>query len=481
MSAEAGHASRARERAASGDLVGALEAINLELGLRPDDMKLRVFRARILQSLGRIHAALEDIRHVDKGPVSFRFLLFRAELEEKGHQVEDTIKTLERALSIEPNAVVALAKCAVAYQSLGEFDRADALLQDALEVEPENGELNLLMAGLTRFEPGSKRLKELERRRLKQQSKSSAAYQMDFALARAYEQISDTDQAFRVLERANRGVRRAYPYDIGDRIRMVEAYMRVFDEFDPTDFQTADSSQLEPIFIAGMPRSGTTLVEQILSSHSEVEAGGETGLFFRLASARVGNPAAASFTGAKLTAENFVRIGQDYETSFRNLFNPGTRAVTDKSMQTIVYLGLVLAALPKARFVAVTRKPEATALSAYRHLFRPGKQLFSYDLSDIFAYQATYDAILNFWRERFPDRVTVLSYETLVSDPKNEIPLLLAQLGLPADHNCLTPEKNARPVMTFSFSEVRQPIHASSVDRWRVYESFLDGIARPEE
>ncbi len=473
MGMESDNIVQARARAAAGDLQGALSAVDVELQRNSRDPNLRIFRARLLQSLGHIHDAVDEVKLADRGAVSARFLAFRAELEEAARLLPEALETLTRALRLDRDAAPLRARRALMHQSFGDFDAARADLEFALKKSPNSGQLLFQLANLTRFDAETPLLERLQVARRGAKDGTAAAFHLDFALARAMDQVGRIEASFAHLDRANAAMRKAYPYDVTARQALVNRYQRIFRDLTPSDFWGEDSSDFAPIFVTGMPRSGTTLLEQVISSHAQVDAAGETGLFFKAVQAHIGDPMTVSPSKLALSKDGFAATGRSYARALKKLINPSAPYVTDKSLQTTVYMGLVLAALPKAHVVVVKRNPHAVALSNYRHMFRAGKQLFSYNLRDIAIYQATFDAMLDFWSQRCGDGFSEVSYEDLVRDPQKTTPQIIDRAGLDWDPACLRPEDNARPVMTLSASEVRQPIHTNSVDAWRRYETYL--------
>lgn len=473
MGMETDYVVQARARAAAGDVAGALDAIDSGLTRDSNNRNLRIFRARLLQSLGHVHDALAEIVSIDHGIASARLLGYRAELEEAARMLPEALQTLTRAVRLEPENGSIRARRSLISQSLGDFKSARADLERALSHAPGDGGLLFHLAGLTKFSADTPLLEEMKRARKRAREGSPEAFHLDFGLARALDQIGEVEASFQHLERANAAMRKAYPYDIAQRHALVNRYQRVFRDFSPAEYWDDTSSEFAPIFVTGMPRSGTTLVEQVISSHGRVDAAGETGLFFKALQAHIGDPMVVAPSKLHLGKDAFSAAGRAYASALVKLVNPTAPYVTDKSLQTVVYLGLVLAALPKARVVVVERGHQATALSIFRHMFRPGKQLFSYDLKDIAAYQSTFDSMVEFWGERCPGAFQTVRYEDLVRSPGEATPQLICDLGLGWDPACLAPEKNSRAVMTLSASEVRQPIHTNSIDAWRRYEAFL--------
>ncbi|KMW57652.1 TPR repeat domain protein [Candidatus Rhodobacter oscarellae] len=173
-----------------------------------------------------------------------------------------------------------------------------------------------------------------------------------------------------------------------------------------------------------------------------------------------------------ISPASLSKLAEQYHSEMSSKLGTAKR-VTDKSLQTLLYAGPVLSALPKAHIVVVRRDHNATALSLYKHVFRPGRQLFSYDMDDIRAYQRDQDDLLSFWAERLPDRFHVMDYEDLITDPERQIRALLETIELPWDPACLHPENNTNAVQTLSNVAVRRPINASALSAWQPYAKVL--------
>jgi len=226
----------------------------------------------------------------------------------------------------------------------------------------------------------------------------------------------------------------------------------------------------------GMPRSGTSLVEQILASHPQVHGAGERrdlGAVIADRDARLGR----AFPGwvAGLEPADAGEIGRAYCAA---LIDPAieARRITDKLPGNFAHCGLIAAALPRARIVHVRRDPVDTCLSCFSYRFA-GRQAFSYDLGELGRYYRAYDALMAHWREVLsPARFLELDYEQLVASPREQIERLLAHCGLEWDDACLAFHENARAVRTASAGQVRQPLYSSAVGRWRRFEDELQPL-----
>ena len=467
----------AQDLAAKHDLVGALQAIDRAAA---EAVQALVFRARILDALGRPEEALQGLAGIEALPVRAETLEFRADLETRLDRFEEAAATLERALTLARGGAAdrarLLARRAEVFRILGRFDRAAADYDAAIALSPGDGELHRLHGDLrpARADDGT-----VDRLRLSlgaAQPGSRAEVHFGFALAKALDDLGDHAGAAAGYLRANAAMRRRHPYDIAERLALVEAACEGFGGVTPESVPVPGASAAAPIFVTGLPRSGTTLIEQILSAHPQVRGAGETALFSTAAMAILGRPEAPPPGGLDLSPGALARLGHVYAERLEARHGAAARH-TDKSLQTLLVAGPALAALPNAQIVVVRRDPRATALSLFRQVFREGRQLYSYDLDDIAVYQRSFERLVDFWAARLPGRFHVIAYEDVVTAPERSIRALLDKVGLPFDPACLAPEASGRPVRTLSAVAVRRPITADALAAWAPYETPL-GLGR---
>jgi tetratricopeptide (TPR) repeat protein len=293
---------------------------------------------------------------------------------------------------------------------------------------------------------------------------------LHFGLGKAFDDLGEYAEAMRHYEAANKF--RAASMRL-DRARMVARYDDIIKRFTAEELERAQRSvarpalagEDKPVFIVGMPRSGTTLVEQILSSHPAVGAGGELRFWrnwFHSAGAVVALPQAGALSKA----------AEDYLAALRQIA-PGATRVTDKETSNFELLWLLRLALPEARIIHCRRDPVDTCLSIFFANFA-GRHSYAWDRGDlVFAYRQ-YERLMEHWRRALPsDRFTEVQYETLVAEREAETRRLVAFCGLEWDDACLAPERNGRVVATASVWQARQPVYATSIARWRRYEPWL--------
>jgi hypothetical protein len=226
-----------------------------------------------------------------------------------------------------------------------------------------------------------------------------------------------------------------------------------------------------PIFVLGMPRSGTTLVEQILASHPQVHGAGELRALQRLVDGLGDYPAAAT----RLAPAELARLGESYLAQIRPLAG-GRAHLVDKMPANFLHAGLIHLMLPGARIVHCRRDPVDTCLSCYTKLFS-GEQMFAYDLRELGLFHRAYQTLMAHWRAVLPpDRFIEVDYEAVVENLEGEARRLVAFLGLPWDEACLGFHKTERPVRTASVNQVRQPIYRTSAGRWKAHAAHLEPL-----
>lgn len=289
-----------------------------------------------------------------------------------------------------------------------------------------------------------------------------AAFQ--YALGAAYDALGDVDSAFACFDAGATSIRPTRPFDAAaDRSAAEQAMQSVDIE------ARVETATDRPIFVFGTPRSGTTLVEQILTSHSAVSDGGELGLF-DLVVKRIGGLSGNALIKAAATI-GIEALAQDYLSLVADRFGPAGRIV-DKTLSTQRYLSSLPTVLPEARLVWVRRNPLETAWSCYKTLFVRGVS-WSFDQRTIAEHMRLDDELFAFWRDRLGDRLLVIDYEALVTEKEKIVARLLTHCRLPFEPAALEPHRNERSVGTASVSQVRQPINTSAIGAAEPYRRHL--------
>lgn len=355
------------------------------------------------------------------------------------------------------------------YQSAGDFGAAQATLLAAIERAPTYGEAFRAYTNgrrITADDPIVPLLAEaLKRPDLKAPDRTT----LHFAAAKVAGDTGDHAAVFNHLEVANRLISKAFPYGFDADLAEVRALAA---DWDVLREMPATGPSDPVIFVTGLPRSGTTLIETIFAAHADVSAGGEMPFLGRALA-----PVREALRHGTATPDLLAEAGTRYLAAARRRTG-GARVIADKAISTFSRIGHAARALPGAHFVLVKRNPRDVGLSMFRNMFPEGTHRYANDLSAMGRYIRLHDAITAFWLEALPDRVHVVEYEALTSDPEPHIRAMVQAVGLPWDDACLAPEASGRRIQTLSFAQARQPIGTGAVAGWKRYEADLAPLIR---
>lgn len=395
--------------------------------------------------------------------------------------LEKALVYYRRALKLKPDLADALNNMGNVLKELGRLPEAkDAYLQ-ALRIDSNITGVYVNLADSVTFTRGDEHFAAMETLAAKADGLSKTErMQLDFALGKAYADLKDYDRSFKHLIDGNAAKRATISYDEASTFALFDRIETVFtQDLIKAKSGGGDPSQ-SPIFVIGMPRSGTTLVEQIISSHPLVHGAGELQTFNDVV-LRVrgsdGKPLVYPEFVPALNAAALRQIGTRYIELVRDLAaksaKPEAKRITDKMPSNYYFAGLIHLTLPNATIIHTLRDPVDTAISCFSKLFT-AEQNHTYDLGELGRYYKRYDRLMAHWRKVLPaDRILDVHYEDIVADLETQARRIIARCGLPWDKNCLSFHKTNRPVRTASASQVRQPIYTSAIGRWRVYEDQL--------
>jgi tetratricopeptide (TPR) repeat protein len=396
-------------------------------------------------------------------------------------RLEESIEQNRRALELNPSRFGSYNNRGIAFQALGRFEEAEGAFAQALELAPREGHVHLNLANMSRFKAGDRRLpglqallRDVEALDLENQI---AAY---FAMGKALGDLGQYRDAFRHLAKGNALKRRTFDYDEPQRLAMFENIRTVFSH----DFMAARSGvgdpSRSPIFIVGMPRSGTTLMEQVLASHSKVFGAGELETFKEVLAdcvSRRGIVPAYPVLVEALQSEQLRELGEMYVAQSRVRAGTAERVV-DKMPLNFVFAGLIHLALPNARFINLRRDPLDTCVSCFSLLFN-GSQPFAYDLAELGRYYRGYERVMEHWHEVLPSGVMIdVHYEDLVDDLEGTARRVLRHCDLDWEDACRDFHDTQRAVRTASLMQVREPVYRRALGSWRRYAEFLEPLGQ---
>lgn len=378
-----------------------------------------------------------------------------------------------RALALKPDLADAHNSVGMILKENGKLAEARGHFVRATEIKPRESAYYFNLADAKKFVAGDPHLAAMEELARDSAALSQGARtRLNFALAKAYDDLGRFGDAFRCMNASNALKRRRIKYD---EALVLEQFDRIRAAFDRTLLRKKPRgfSSDVPVFVLGMPRSGTTLIEQILASHPAVHGAGE--LSDRLANEMrdaKGKVRRYPDDAAKLTGKELIGLGEAYVARLRAL-SPEAPRVTDKMPANFLYVGLIHLALPQARIIHVRRDPRDTCLSCYSKLFS-ASQDFTYDLAELGRYYRQYDSLMTHWRKALPPgRMLEVRYEDVIDDLESWARRIVDHCGLDWDPACIAFHEAQRPVRTASASQVRQPIYRTSKGRWRKYGNDL--------
>lgn len=388
------------------------------------------------------------------------------------------IELYQQAIELDPNDRRARLRLGEAYESRGQFKRARL---QYMAIVRRGASSPLALARLLLLRDGDtdpQWIADAEALCKQAATPPEPRIRLQVALAHAYDRRGQYAQAFDYLRAGNEAAFERRPFDSDGFSEAIDALLRCFDAryFDGLA-QQARHPSAKPILVVGMPRSGTTLTEQILASHPQVAAGGELATVLTLVArveglSRSGQPYPFGFAGL---GDADRRALAEYYLERLQRVAPDARRVTDKLPFNFMHLGLVAALLPNATMIHVERDPLDTVLSCYFTSFADEIR-FASTLPTLARYYRDYRRLMQHWERVLPSRLLTVRYESLVSDTELEVRRLLEHCGLPWEEACLEAHRTPRDVRTPSTWQVRQPIYATSIGRWRHYEQQLEPV-----
>jgi tetratricopeptide (TPR) repeat protein len=386
-----------------------------------------------------------------------------------GGRLEEALAAFDAVVASDPRQGAAQVGRGMVLRELGRVEEAREAFEQAVAIEPGNPVYQRALADSKTFLPGDPQIAQMEDI-LKRAAKlpREDRINLDFALGRAYDDTGRYGEAFVRLQEGNALYRAVIAYDEAAELNSLAAVAAAYTPETMNRLKDAGDPSGLPVFVIGMLRSGTTLVEQILSSHPKVFGAGEIGDFGLIAA---GGYLPAQRTSIALEAENIRSIGTRYVEKLRTLA-PQAERIVDKMPTNFMLAGLIHLALPEAKIVHVRRDARDTCFSCYAQMLTQTIQ-YNSDLGELGRFYRAYDKLMAHWRAVMPGVMLEIPYEELVGDFEAQARRLVDFCGLSWEARCLDFHKQARKVQTASAYQVRRPLYKSSIGRWRHYEQWL--------
>lgn len=460
-----------------------LARLGLALERSPLDHGLLLARAQCLLALGRLREARAAAAQAQRNaPANALYWDAVATTFSRAGEQWKALEAYGRALQLAPDDSRILFNRAAVRRFVGELELAECDYDSVIRRESKDYEAYKNRSDLRMQTEARNHTAELEALLRRQPLPWLGEVQLRYALAKEYEDLGRYDSAFEQLTQGSRLRRQHLRYDVAVDEQTVDWIIEAFPgssgSFAPAASR-ACASDAQPIFIVGMPRSGSTLVDRILDSHPRVTSAGELPCFAEALTdavrRRYGVPAGRRELVANSAALEFGALGHEYLARARSAGAEGER-FTDKIPLNYLYCGLIRRALPRARIVHVTRSPMAACYAMYKTLFDAGYP-FSYDQTELGRYYSAYRRLMAHWRSTLPGAIHELRYEDLIADQEGETRRLLEFCGLEWHEDCLAFHRNPSATTTASAAQIRRPLYASSVEQWRHYERQLQPLS----
>ena len=459
------------------EMLKSIELFSKALHYEPQNIAAKNNLANSYKHTNQNRKAEEIFKSIiNQDPNNIKALNNYANLKKKINDFKSAKKLLLKALEIEPNEPNILFSLAECYQNTGDKEEAKNLANKVLMLQPKNPIVHKFISGLVDHNSKESNLETMNNIFTDNDfEKYSADQKMNlcFALGRAYEDIRDYKNSFKFLEKANLIGKQTNNYQISNDEELFNNIIKIFKS---VDFKKISKKNLgkKIIFICGMPRSGTTLVEQIIASHSQVSGAGELEY---LQSIVKGFFLEKSFLNKeKIVQEvSFEKniVGEKY-IDFINFHNFDTEIITDKAPQNFIWLGFVKIFFPNCKIIHCYRNPKDNCLSLYKNYFPSKDMPWSFDQKDIAKYYILYQELMDFWNSIFSETIFDVNYENLVNEPETHIRKIIKYCDLEWEDQCLKfHETKKTPIQTVSANQARQPIYKSSVDSNQKYSNYL--------
>ena len=382
------------------------------------------------------------------------------------------IKNFEKAYSLNSNFIKALFYLGVAHKDLGNKAVAISTFEKLLKIQSYNTKVLRNLCEVKKFKKSdSKLINKMESLLNSDKVNQSELIDLNFALSNVYEDLGDIDTQFKYLADGNKLRKALLSYSIESSIKLFNTIKDVFDDFPTLANNELSQSSLRPIFIVGMPRSGTSLVEQIVASHNEAHGAGELEFSTQIFSSIIAN------ISVEVDKKDLLFFREQYLAKL-NALKCSKNIITDKMPMNFRYIGLILSAFPEAKIIHLKRDARATCWSIYKNYFDSDGIGYSYDQNDLAQYYGLYSDLMSFWHERFPDQIYDICYEDLTTNQEEETRKLLEYCDLDWDENCLNFHSNKRAVKTASALQVRKKMYQGSSEAWKKYEAYLQPLIK---
>ena len=406
-------------------------------------------------------------------PKNFKVLNNYANLKQTLNDFKGAIELFLKAQEVKPQEPVTLFGLSASYQSVGDFEKSKEIANEILKLDHKKTSAHKLISGYTKYKDENEEHLRVMEKLSKEDLTEEQKVDLFYALGKAYEDLKDYKRSFEYLDKANFIKRKTVNYEIRNEERVFNSIIKVFDKIDFNEFKKIPN-QKKIIFIVGMPRSGTTLTEQIIAAHNEVIGAGELIYLQSIINKDF-------FVELNLNKQKIIEEGLSEENIIEesylkliDLHRFNSKIITDKAPQNFRWIGFMKIFFPNCKIIHCSRDAKDNCLSIFKNAFASPEMEWSHSQKDIGEYYNLYTKLMNYWKKKLPDFIYDAKYENIVSNPEEEIKKLINFCDLEWDPDCLNFHKNKKtPIQTVSVAQARKPIYNSSVNSSSGYSEYL--------
>ena len=445
--------------------------------------------AQAYYNLGRANKSIED--NFEAGLNFDKALAIKPDYAEAANDrgvifqnvgdIENAIKYYQKSLAMNPNVAKVYNNLGIAEKYLNKIDDSIKSFEDAISVDPNFARAYYNLSGFKQYTFSKDQVATMQSIHMSDSVSQFDLIAINFALARANEHLGNQDKFLSYLHEGNRLRKKELNYSIDSSYKSFSIIYETFPLLpNPNNKSLQNITPTKrPIFILGMPRSGTSLVEQIISSHKEVYGAGEINILKKIYNQITRNILSNEKEKNKLSEENLMLIREKYFDSFAHL-STDHNIITNKTPENFQYIGLIFSIFPNAKIIHLKRDPRAICWSIYKSNWGGNGYRFSYNMDDLVKYYSLYSKLMDFWHKKFPGKIYDICYEDLTTNQEEETKKLLEYCELDWDENCLNFHKNKRAVKTSSSLQVREKMYKGSSQAWKKYgahiQPLVDGL-----
>ncbi len=458
----------------NGDYINAKKKFNDGIKLDPNNLAL-------INNLGLSHKNLLEyglaqksfLKAINLNSKYINAFINLGNLKRDLNNFDEAIALYEKALLISKKNPVILYSLALAHQGIGNFEKSNFYSNETLKVDPNFTRADHLISQSKKYNINDAHYLDLKEKIQNYNFDSLEKVDIYFSLAKAEEDMGNIKEAAQNLILGNKLKKKFIKYNIKNEIDLFKDIKKKFGE---NNFEISpNNSEKNIIFILGMPRSGTSLVEQIISSHNKVFGGGELPILPNIIKNNFidnENSLKEDFSTIINNKTILEKLKKDY-FNFIDNFKSNKKYFTDKAPLNFRWIGFINILFPEAKIVHCTRDPKNNCLSMFKNLFEGGLN-FTYSQDDLVEYYKNYKDLMNFWKSNNPDKILDVKYEDLIENNEQEIKKVITFCNLEWDKNCLSFHKNKSPIKTMSTSQARKPIYKSSLKAFDKFKDYLE-------